>query len=246
MVGSIIVAVGEGANAVRCGCFRNLGAGNWVTRRKTEAGPVKLIKPLLSQAPMSAERGAVDLIVTQGAGAPLLLKNHGAEKNGWMEIDLKALMTTERNRNQGRNLCRPRSYQKWEVMGASGYLGQSALPIHVASGVKRHGRCTSALADRCGRKMKFVLDGARRKPSRNSIVAGAPARAFFLEWPRIRIHCRHDRSRSCGHWIAPGNVMSRNPHRIFKSFRKKSAATGRQFGVSASSNLMEEQFISIR
>ena len=81
-----LVAVGEGANGGEVRLLRNLGAGNWADATKdAKLDAVKLNKPLAIAAANVGGTGGVDLIVTQGDGAPLLLKNHGAEKNGWME-----------------------------------------------------------------------------------------------------------------------------------------------------------------
>jgi len=110
---------------------------------------VKLNKPLAIAAADVAGTGGVDLIVTQSDGAPLLLKNHGAEKNGWMEIDLKALNDNKSAIGTKVEIYAGSLYQKWEVTGASGYLGQSALPIHVGLGSERGTDVVRLLCDRC-------------------------------------------------------------------------------------------------
>src|SRR6266850_1513707 len=87
-----LVAVGEGASGGEIRLLRNLGSGNWTdATNDTKLDSVKLTRPLAIAAGDVSGTGGVDLIVTQAEGALLLLKNHGAEKNGWMQIDLKAL-----------------------------------------------------------------------------------------------------------------------------------------------------------
>src|SRR6202007_186902 len=81
--------------------------------------------------------GGLDLVITQAEGPPLLLKNRGAEKNGWMQIDLKALNDNKSAIETKVEIYAGALYQKWEVPGASGYLGQSALPVHVGLGSEK-------------------------------------------------------------------------------------------------------------
>src|SRR5437762_7522579 len=73
--------------------------------------------------------GDADLVVTQLGGAPVALRNEGGNKNNWMNIDLKALNDNKSGIGTKVELYAGTLYQKWEVTGASGYLGQSAAPI---------------------------------------------------------------------------------------------------------------------
>src|SRR5438094_4760943 len=138
-----IVAVGEGANSGEIRLLRNLGSGgvgaaSWVDATKEATlDAVKLSKPVAIAAADVSGTGGVDLLITQAEGAPLLLKNHGAEKNGWMEIDLKALNDNKSAIGTKVEVFAGALYQKWEVLGASGYLGQSALPVHIGLGSEK-------------------------------------------------------------------------------------------------------------
>ena len=61
--------------------------------------------------------------MTQLGGAPIVLRNEGGNKNNWMSIDLKALNDNKSGIGTKVELYAGMLYQKWEVAGASGYLG---------------------------------------------------------------------------------------------------------------------------
>ena len=72
--------------------LRNLGSGKFSDATKdTKLDEAKLTEPIAVAAADVSRSGGIDLVITQAGGAPLLLRNQGAEKNGWLEIDLKAL-----------------------------------------------------------------------------------------------------------------------------------------------------------
>src|SRR5260370_36631612 len=73
--------------------------------------------------------GAADLVITQLRGEPLILRNEGGNQHNWMKIDLKALNDNKSAIGTKVELYARALYQKWEVPGASGYLGQNAPSI---------------------------------------------------------------------------------------------------------------------
>src|SRR5277367_3002586 len=76
-----------------------------------------------------AGNGSPDLVVTQLGGPPVILKNEGANQHNWMSIDLKALADNKSAIGTKVEIYAGTLYQKWEVQGASGYLGQNAPAI---------------------------------------------------------------------------------------------------------------------
>jgi len=133
-----LVAVGESPMGSEVRLLRNLGSGNFVdVTAETGLGAIKLNKPLTIVSADVAGTGGLDLLITQVGDPPLLLRNHGAEKNSWMQIELKALNDNKSTIGTKVEVFAGALYQKWEVPGASGYLGQSALPIHVGLGAEK-------------------------------------------------------------------------------------------------------------
>jgi hypothetical protein len=130
-----LVAVGEGANGGEVRLLRNLGAGKFVDVTK-EVGldAVKLTEPRAIVAANFRGDGETDLAITQAGGAPVLLKSLGAAANNWMELDFKALDDNKSAIGTKVEVYAGPLVQKWEVAGASGYLGQSAPRLHVGLG----------------------------------------------------------------------------------------------------------------
>src|SRR6266568_4809061 len=213
-----LVAVGEGANGGEVRLLRNLGAGNWVDATKdAKLDAVKLNKPLAIAAADVAGTGGVDLIVTQSDGAPLLLKNHGAEKNGWMEIDLKALNDNKSAIGTKVEIYAGSLYQKWEVMGASGYLGQSALPIHVGLGSERGTDVVRLLWPTGVPQDEVRLDGRKTQAVAELDRRGSSCPVLF-SWNGHKYEFIADMIGPgvVGHWVAPGERDVPDPTEYLK------------------------------
>src|SRR5207249_1259423 len=99
---------------------------------------VKLNRPRAIAVADIDGNGDADLVVTQLGGAPLILRNEGGNQHNWMSIDLKALNDNKNGIGTKVELYAGMQYQKWEVVGASGYLGQSASPILAGLGSERN------------------------------------------------------------------------------------------------------------
>src|SRR5437867_3710589 len=213
-----LVAVGEGANGGEVRLLRNLGAGNWADATKdAKLDAVKLNKPLAIAAADVAGTGGVDLIVTQSDGAPLLLKNHGAEKNGWMEIDLKALNDNKSAIGTKVEIYAGSLYQKWEVTGASGYLGQSALPIHVGLGSERGTDVVRLLWPTGVPQDEVRLDGRKTQAVAELDRRGSSCPVLF-SWNGHKYEFIADMIGPgvVGHWVAPGERDVPDPTEYLK------------------------------
>jgi Flp pilus assembly protein TadD len=125
-----LVAVGETVRGPELRLLRNLGTSGWADVTKdVHLDTVKLTQPRAIAIADVAGDGNSDLIVTQLGGAPLLLRGEGANQHAWMRIDLKALNDNKSAIGTKVELYAGALYQKWEVAGASGYLGQNAPSI---------------------------------------------------------------------------------------------------------------------
>src|SRR5277367_6167605 len=133
-----LVAVGETENGGEIRMLRNLGAKGFVdVSRDLQLDTVKLKQPRAVVVADVTGTGGADLLVTQLDGPPLLLRNHRGNKNNWMQIDLKALNDNKSAIGTKVEMYAGALYQKWEVAGASGYLGQSAAPILAGLGSEK-------------------------------------------------------------------------------------------------------------
>lgn len=133
-----LVAAGESGGGGELRLLRNLGSKGWADVSKdAHLDTLKLNQPRAIAIADIDGKGAADLIVTQLGGAPLVLRNEGGNKNNWMSVDLKGLNDNKSAIGTKVELYAGTLYQKWEVAGASGYLGQNAAPILAGLGSER-------------------------------------------------------------------------------------------------------------
>ena len=134
-----LVAVGETASGGQIRLLRNLGAKGWAdVTKETHLDTVKLNQPQAIAVADLSGNGSPDLVVTQLGGPPLLLKNEGANQHNWMSIDLKALADNKSGIGTKVEIYAGALYQKWEVQGASGYLGQNDPSILAGLGEEKN------------------------------------------------------------------------------------------------------------
>jgi Tfp pilus assembly protein PilF len=131
-----LVAVGEnasGAGEVRL--LRNLGfdasgASAWAdVSQDTQLDKIKLIQPRAIIVSDFEGNGSPDLMITQLGGGTVKVQSRGADQHSWMRIDLKGLNDNKSAIGTKVEMYAGALYQKWEVPGASGYLGQNSSAI---------------------------------------------------------------------------------------------------------------------
>jgi Flp pilus assembly protein TadD len=81
--------------------------------------------------------GAVDLLITQNNLPPVLLKNIGGNRYNWLRIGFKGEHDNKSGIGTKVELSAGALQQKWEVTGASGYLGQGPTSIVAGLGFER-------------------------------------------------------------------------------------------------------------
>jgi Flp pilus assembly protein TadD len=125
-----LVAAGESSKGGELRLLRNLGAKGWAdVSKEVHLDAVKLSEPRAIAVADFAGNGDADLVVTQLGGPPVILRNEGGNQHNWMSIDLKPLADNKSAIGTKVELYAGALYQKWEVQGASGYLGQNAPTI---------------------------------------------------------------------------------------------------------------------
>jgi Flp pilus assembly protein TadD len=125
-----LVAAGESNSGGELRLLRNLGARGWSdVTKEVHLDAVKLSQPRALAVADFAGNGEADLIVTQLGGPPIILRNEGGNQRNWMSIDFKPLSDNKSAIGTKVEIYAGALYQKWEVQGASGYLGQNAPTI---------------------------------------------------------------------------------------------------------------------
>ncbi len=176
-----LIAVGETSSGGELRLLRNLGAKGWSDVTKdAHLDSVKLAEPRALAIADTRGSGEADIVVTQLGGPAVILHGDAAGEHNWMHIDLKALNDNKSGIGTKVELYAGPFYQKWEVAGASGYLGQNSTSVLAGLGSeKERGSCPPALAHRRpsgrnkspGEKIPFHL--------RSSTAAAVPARSSF-------------------------------------------------------------------
>jgi tetratricopeptide (TPR) repeat protein len=125
-----LVATGESSTGGELRLLRNLGAKGWAdVTKEVHLDSVKLSQPRALAVADFAGKGDADLVVTQLSGPPVVLRNEGGNQHNWMSLDFKPLSDNKSAIGTKVEIYAGALYQKWEVQGASGYLGQNAPSI---------------------------------------------------------------------------------------------------------------------
>jgi Tfp pilus assembly protein PilF len=82
--------------------------------------------------------GDADLILTQLHGPPILLRNDGGNKNHWVRLSLHGLADNKSALGTKVEIFSGNLWQKWEIAGATGYMGQGSPEILAGLGNRDH------------------------------------------------------------------------------------------------------------
>ncbi len=214
-----LVAVGEDfSGAGHIVLLRNEGsAGFRDVTASTGLDKIALRNPRAIIAFDFDNDGATDLLITQNNLPPVLLKNDGGNRYNWIKIALKG-----ENDNKSAIGTKVEMYagalqQKWEVPGASGYLGQGPAPIVAGLGAERQADVirllwpTGVLQDELeipAHKEELITEIDRRGSSCPIVFVWNGQKFEFLAdmiGPGI-----------VGHWTGPNQRNIPNPAEYFK------------------------------
>jgi Tfp pilus assembly protein PilF len=217
-----IIAAGDASAGGELRLLRNLGTSGgtsgWADVTKdVHLDAVKLIQPRAVAVADIDGNGSADLLITQAGGAPLLLRSEGATQHNWMRIDLKALNDNKSAIGTKVELYAGSLYQKWEVAGASGYLGQNAPSILAGLGTEKNAEVVRLLwptgvpqdeINLAARKIQNIGELDRRGSSCPVLFAWNGSEYEFIAdmiGPGV-----------VGHWVAPGERNVPDPDEYLK------------------------------
>jgi len=212
------VAAGEASSGGELRLLRNLGSKGWADVTKdVHLDAVKLNQPRAVAIADIDGNGDADLVVTQLGGAPVVLRNEGGNQHSWMSIDLKALNDNRSGIGTKVELYAGLLYQKWEVAGASGYLGQNAAPILAGLNSERNAEVIRLLwptgvpqdeINLAAKKVQSIAELDRRGSSCPVLFSWNGREYEFIAdmiGPGV-----------VGHWIAPGERDVPDPDEYLK------------------------------
>jgi cytochrome c-type biogenesis protein CcmH/NrfG len=213
-----LVAAGESSGGGELRLLRNLGRKGWSDVTKdVHLDAIKLNQPRAIAVADIDGNGDADLVVTQLGGAPVVLRNEGGNQHSWMSIDLKALNDNKSGIGTKVELYAGLLYQKWEVAGASGYLGQNAAPILAGLDTERNAEVIRLLwptgvpqdeINLAAKKIQTIAELDRRGSSCPILFSWNGREYEFIAdmiGPGV-----------VGHWVAPGERDVPDPDEYLK------------------------------
>jgi len=213
-----LVAVGQGPAGGQIALLRNEGpAGFRDVTREVGLDKISLAGPL-SIIPLDFDGdGSVGLLITQGSGPPVLLRNVGGNKNHWLELALKGANDNKSAIGTKVEVFAGAMRQKFEIGGASGYLSQGALELHVGLGAETEAEVvrmlwpTGVLQD----EVKIAA-GARREITEIDRRGSSCPIVFVWNGSRYEFLADMIGPGIVGHWTGPGQRDVPDPDEYLK------------------------------
>jgi tetratricopeptide (TPR) repeat protein len=161
--------------------------------------------------------GAADLIVTQAAGPPLVLHNVGGNKNHSIRIDLTGLADNKTAIGTKVEVFADGLWQKFEVAGASGYLGQGASEVLAGLGQADHVDVVRLLWPTGVPQDEIDLDANRILALKELDRRGSSCPVLFA-WDGTRYKFISDviGAAVVGHWVSPTATNQNDPDEWIK------------------------------
>jgi Tfp pilus assembly protein PilF len=213
-----LVAAGESSKGAELRLLRNLGNKGWSdVTKETHLDAVTLSQPRAIAVADIEGKGAADLVVTQLGAGPILLRNEGATQHNWMRIDLKALNDNKNGIGTKVELYAGTLYQKWEVQGASGYLGQNANSIVAGLGSEKAAEVVRLLWPTGVPQDEINLE-ARKVQSIGELDRRGSSCPVLFSWNGKEYEFIADMIGPgvVGHWVAPGERDIPDPDEYLK------------------------------
>jgi tetratricopeptide (TPR) repeat protein len=214
-----LVVVGENASGEgRIALLRNEGpAGFRDVTRETGLNKVVLHNPRGVIAFDSDGEGAADLLVTQNHLPPVLLKNIGGNAHNWLKLAFKGEHDSKTGIGTKVELSAGALQQKWEVPGASGYLGQGPAEIVAGLGRERQADIVRVLWPTGVLQDELRIPGGIRRRITEIDRRGSSCPILFV-WNGKRYEFLADiiGPGIIGHWIGPGQRNVPDPDEYFK------------------------------
>ncbi len=214
-----IVAVGETFSGEgRIALLRNEGpAGFRDVTAETGLDKVVLRNPRSVIAFDFDGTGAADLLITQNNRPPVLLKNIGGNKYNWLELAFKGGNDSRTGIGTKVEISAGAVQQKWEIPGASGYLGQGSTEIHAGLGTEREADVVRMLWPTGVLQDELQVRAGKRDEIAEIDRRGSSCPIVFV-WNGKKFEFLADMIGPgiVGHWVGPGQRNTPDPDEYFK------------------------------
>jgi len=213
-----LIAAGESSGRAEIRLLRNLGSKGWGDVTKdVHLDSVTLSQPRAIAVADISGRGAMDVVVTQLGGGALVLRNENGHQHNWLRIDLKALNDNKNAIGTKVELFAGTLYQKWEVQGASGYLGQNANSILAGLGAEKSAEVVRLLWP-TGVPQDEINLAANKTQSIGELDRRGSSCPILFSWNGKEYEFIADMIGPgvVGHWVAPGERDVPDPDEYLK------------------------------
>ncbi len=213
-----LIAAGESVAGGEVRLLRNLGAQGWAdVTKETHLDAVKLNQPRALAIADTRGNGQADIVVTQLGGPPVILHSEGSAAHNWMHIDLKSLSDNKTGIGTKVEIYAGPLYQKWEVAGASGYLGQNSTSILAGLGAEKNVEVVRLLWP-TGVPQDEISLGAKKSHQLAELDRRGSSCPVLFSWNGHEYEFIADMIGPgvVGHWIAPGERDVPDPDEYLK------------------------------
>jgi Tfp pilus assembly protein PilF len=213
-----LVAVGEDGKAGRIALFRNEGPGGFRDVTKDVGLDKIVLASPRSVIPLDFDSdGSMGLLIVQAGAPPVLLRNVGGNKNKWLELSLKGANDNKSAIGTKVEVFAGAMRQKFEISGASGYLSQGPLDLHVGLGSESEAEVVRMLWPTGVLQDEVKIAAGARKEITEIDRRGSSCPIVFV-WNGSRYEFLADMIGPgiVGHWIAPGQHDVPDPDEYLK------------------------------
>jgi Flp pilus assembly protein TadD len=161
--------------------------------------------------------GSTDLLITQNHLPPMLLKNDGGNRYNWLRMEFKGTNDNKTGIGTKVEMSAGALQQKWEITGASGYLGQGSTHILAGLGPERGADVVRLLWPTGVLQDEMELPAFKTDRITEIDRRGSSCPIVFV-WNGKKFEFLADMIGPgiVGHWIAPNQRNTPDPEEYFK------------------------------
>ncbi|MGA2846152.1 MAG: FG-GAP-like repeat-containing protein [Candidatus Acidiferrales bacterium] len=161
--------------------------------------------------------GSTDLLITQNHLPPVLLKNEGGNRYNWLRMEFKGTNDSKTGIGTKVEMSAGALQQKWEIPGASGYLGQGSTDILAGLGPERGADVVRLLWPTGVLQDEMEIPALKTDRITEIDRRGSSCPIVFV-WNGRKLEFLADMIGPgiVGHWIAPNQHNTPDPEEYFK------------------------------
>jgi len=161
--------------------------------------------------------GSADLLITQNHLPPVLLKNEGGNRYNWLRMEFKGTNDNKTGIGTKVEMSAGALQQKWEITGASGYLGQGSTDILAGLGPERGADVVRLLWPTGVLQDEMEIPALKTHKVTEIDRRGSSCPIVFV-WNGQKFEFLGDMLGPgiVGHWIAPNQRNTPDPEEYFK------------------------------